>query len=81
MFFFSGDICAESTVKKMDSAPLWEEYSKQRKSQVQSLLAQCAWKGHQSKREALTWGSGKQREARENLSAVLWPGQDKTGMY
>lgn len=33
--FFSGDICAESSVKKMDSAPLWEEYSKQRKSQVQ----------------------------------------------
>lgn len=37
MFFFSGDICAESSVKKMDSAALWEEYSKQRKSQVQSF--------------------------------------------
>lgn len=37
MFFFSGDICAESSVKKMDSAPLWEEYSKWRKSQVQSF--------------------------------------------
>lgn len=37
MLFFSGDICAESSVKKTDSAPLWEEYSKQRKGQVQSF--------------------------------------------
>lgn len=37
MFFFSGDICAKSPIKKMDCAPLWEEYSKQRRSQVQSF--------------------------------------------
>ena len=79
MFFFSGDICAKSAVKKMDSAPLWEEYSKQRRSQVQSFGTRVLGKSPEQERDFYMekWEA---ERGRKSLTLILWPQQDETRM-